>query len=102
MVVGVFQDETALNVLPSGSRLDISFVLPDGVVADTFELVYWDAEAESWVPLPWAPETDLRPTFLNPDDAGDSRQVLAGVTLVEDNRLTTTVNFAGKFALVAK
>jgi Ca2+-binding RTX toxin-like protein len=102
MDVGVFQDETSLILLPSGSRLDISFVLPDGVEADTFEVVYWDAQAENWVPLPWAPETGFRPTFLNPDDAGDSRQILAGVTLVEDNRLTTTVNFAGNFALVAR
>lgn len=102
MVVDVFFGETALTVLPAGSALAVSFVIPNGVEPEELGVQYWDAEAELWRHLVWAEEAGYQSVRLNPDDPADARMILGGVSVVQGERLVVVVNFPGTFALVAR
>jgi hypothetical protein len=101
--VGLTADGQPVEALTDGATLTINFVIPEGMNARRFSIMFWDPAANNgaggWVELPVAHFGN--PAFpLHPDDPNDPRMILSGVQVV-DGKVTVTVNFPGVFTLVA-
>lgn len=75
ITLNLFKDGVALDKLESGT-LSVSFVIPAGMEAAEFSILYWDAEALEWVEI-------------------------SAISVV-DGFVIATVDFPGTFVLVTK
>jgi hypothetical protein len=102
--IGLLDPDQVVVTVNEDGTITITFIIPDGVNARGYDILYWDPAANggqgSWVTLPQS-QFGGGATALNPDDPSDGRLVKAGVR--EDGRsVSTTVNFTGIFVLVAR
>lgn len=97
---GVFEEGIALEVLPEGGQITISFKLTDEMAGKTLEIYYWDPGAEGglggWIPVP------AKGNEGSFDAADDAKMVLSGGQDAGDGTFNAIVNFSGTFIIVVK
>ncbi len=94
----VLQEGLAIDVLPEGGALTISFYLPAEIMEKSLSIFYWDpgsnAGSGGWIEIP-----DLgNESSFTPADA--AKQVLSGGRVDGDGHYGATVNFSGSFVLI--
>jgi Ca2+-binding RTX toxin-like protein len=91
-----------LTVLPDGTQVEYSFVLPPNAGGINPNQLYWDATTPpgSWLDLPEYVDGGDVPSELHPG-SGDGMIVLSGWQLV-GNRLNVTTNFTGTIVKVGQ
>jgi len=99
MDVAVSRSGAALDLLPNGQTMTVSFVIPDELAGKQFAILYWDPKANNstggWV------ELANKPGSIYPDDPDETRRLTIGVHS-GDGRVKATVNFSGLFVLITK
>lgn len=97
---GVFEDGVAVDVLPEGGQITISFKLTDEMAGKSLEIYYWDPGAEGglggWIPVP------AKGNEGSFDAADDTKLVLSGGQETGDGTFSAIVNFSGTFIIVVK
>ena len=108
MDASVLQQDAALDVLPAGARMTVSFVAPADLAGQAFSILYWDPTFEEnqgqWIELPArALEGGHDLTWsLTPENPEDGRRILIGVETTSLGRVDVAVNFGGIFVLVTR
>jgi hypothetical protein len=102
MEVGLYRDGHPVDVLPAGTGLLLSFVLPEASLDRGYAILYWDPQGKEWIALPTLEEADYTAVPLDPESPDDPRTVLSGIDEVEGGRINVMVNFTGLFVLVER
>jgi hypothetical protein len=92
-------DQT-ITLLPSASKVTVSFVLPTLEPGQSASIWFWDQTLGDWIELPTAAETGFVPQALT--DPADGRMVLVGTQSTAEGRIQASTNFTGAFALVVR
>jgi Ca2+-binding RTX toxin-like protein len=102
MEVGLFREDVPVEILPDGTALALSFVLPETGPDRDYSMLYWDPQEEEWLELPTLEEAGYMPVPLDPERPENSRVVVSGLDEVGGARMNVMVNFTGLFVLVER
>ncbi|MCX6071705.1 MAG: calcium-binding protein [Chloroflexi bacterium] len=102
----LFHQGAAIDILPDGTTLTVSFVAPLSIERKTVSILFWDATLKDglgdWVALPQmdAQGPSFEATPLYPELPEDGRWISRGVRVTAAGRVEATVNFTGVFVLI--